>query len=296
MAQPSPDSEAGEATGRPIVIVSVGMPVYNGADTIGDAISAVLGQTFDDFELIISDNGSTDDTLRICEAAASHDPRIRIIRHEQNRGISANFSTVLAAARGRLFMFAAADDRIEPGFIAETLARLERNPAAVACAPRTIMHFGDGETMEAIGTYPIGGPSLLRPFRFLLLPSDNSRFYGLFRTATMRRAFVQAVDFHALDWVVSALTLVEGEHERSQSVLLHRVGTESETYRQALLSDQPYLSTLLLPLGPMSVALLRHLPPVHRIFALPALAFLNLAHSTRPLRARLRKLITRASA
>lgn len=259
--------------------VSIGMPVYNGAKTIGTAISAVLGQTFDDFEFIISDNASTDDTLPICEAAASHDPRIRIIRQAHNRGPIANFEAVLAAATGPFFMFAAVDDRVEPQFIEETLAAIVGAPDAVACAPRTLIHFTDGRTREARGSRPIELPGWLRPARFLLRPADNSRFYGLYRTAVMRAAFLGEEKFHAFDWAVSALTLTQGTHLQSRSILLHRQGAEPGKYNAEHGRSASGWLHRLLPLAGMSAALLPRLTPVQCVFAVPSLLVLNARQS-----------------
>ena len=68
--------------------VSIGLPVYNGAVWLSEAIDSLLAQTYGDFELIISDNGSTDDTQEICEQYAARDKRIRYERHETNRGLA----------------------------------------------------------------------------------------------------------------------------------------------------------------------------------------------------------------
>jgi len=255
--------------------VSVGMPVYNGASTIDTAISAILGQSFKDFELIVSDNGSTDATLEICEAAAKADPRIRIIRQKQNRGPIANFGAVLRAARGPFFMFAAADDRVEPQFIEETLAALEAAPEAVACAPRTMIHFADGRSREARGSGPIGGPAWWRPARFLLRPADNSRFYGLYRTAVLRDAYLGDHRFHALDWAVSAMSLSQGAHVQSRSIILHRLGPEEGKYYRDHLRDAPGLLDRLFPVARMSAALVGRLRASQLPLAIPALIILN---------------------
>jgi glycosyltransferase involved in cell wall biosynthesis len=91
--------------------VSIGLPVYNGAGTIGQAIISLLAQTFADFELIISDNASTDATEEICRDFARRDGRIRYVRQPQNRGPIATFAFVLAEARAPLYMWAVADGR-----------------------------------------------------------------------------------------------------------------------------------------------------------------------------------------
>jgi len=255
--------------------VSVGLPVYNGASTIDVAISALLGQSFQDFELIVSDNKSTDDTLEICEAAAKSDPRVRVIRQMKNRGAVANFEAVLKAARGRYFMFAAADDRVEPLFIAETFAALEAAPEAVACAPRTMIHFEGGHSREARGSSPIGGPAWWRPARFLLRPADNSRFYGLYRTEVLRDAYLSGHGFHAFDWAVSAITLSRGAHVQSRSIILHRRGAEEGKYYRYHLRGAPGVLDRLFPVARMSAALLRRLGPSELALAVPALVLLN---------------------
>jgi glycosyltransferase involved in cell wall biosynthesis len=92
-------------------MVSIGMPVYNGERFIRKALDSLLSQTFPDFELIISDNASTDGTERVCRDYAARDHRIRFFRHNMNRGAAANFKFVLDAARYQYFMWAAYDDK-----------------------------------------------------------------------------------------------------------------------------------------------------------------------------------------
>ena len=99
-------------TGVPIV--SIGLPVYNGEAFIGEALDSLLDQTHSDFELIISDNASTDATEAICREYVSRDPRVRYIRQAANQGILANYRAVLNEARSGLFMWASADDTWGP--------------------------------------------------------------------------------------------------------------------------------------------------------------------------------------
>ena len=90
--------------------VSIGMPVYNGGKFIREAIDSLLNQTFCDFELIISDNASTDDTGNICLEYVEKDARVRYVRQKENIGASENFVYVVTRAAGDYFMWAAADD------------------------------------------------------------------------------------------------------------------------------------------------------------------------------------------
>ncbi len=97
--------------------VSIGMPVYNGENFIRVALASLLAQTFTDFELIISDNASSDATEAICCEYAARDSRIKYVRQNENRGAIANFQFVLDKAVGKYFMWAAADDVWESSFV-----------------------------------------------------------------------------------------------------------------------------------------------------------------------------------
>ena len=90
--------------------VSIGLPVYNGENYMAAAIDSLLAQTFTDFELIISDNASTDATEQICRDYAHRDGRIRYYREEVNRGAAWNFTHTFELARGEYFKWHAHDD------------------------------------------------------------------------------------------------------------------------------------------------------------------------------------------
>lgn len=108
--------------------VSMGMPVYNGAEYVREALDSLLGQTFSDFELIISDNASSDATQAICEEYARRDSRIRYVRQGENKGAAANFRFVLDCAKADLFMWAAYDDLWAPNYLMDATALLsDRN-------------------------------------------------------------------------------------------------------------------------------------------------------------------------
>src|SRR5579871_3942080 len=111
--------------------VSIGLPVHNGERYLREAIDSLLAQTYRDFELIISDNGSTDGTEAICRAYAAADPRIRYYREEQNRGCAWNWNRVFALARGEIFKWAAHDDVCAPRLVERCLEALDRCPEAV---------------------------------------------------------------------------------------------------------------------------------------------------------------------
>ena len=90
--------------------LTLGLPVYNGERFLAQSLDALLAQTYSDFELIISDNGSSDRTSEIAKQYQSVDPRIRYVRHDQNRGSTFNHNFAMGQARGELFKWVSDDD------------------------------------------------------------------------------------------------------------------------------------------------------------------------------------------
>ncbi len=114
--------------------VSIGLPVYNGETYLAETIDSVLAQTFEDFELIICDNASTDRTERICREYAERDARIRYFRNQRNLGAAKNFNRSFELSTGEYFKWIAADSAIEPGFLARCVEILDQNPTVIlAC-------------------------------------------------------------------------------------------------------------------------------------------------------------------
>ena len=109
-------------------MVSIGLPVFNGANSVSTAIEGILAQTHENFELIISDNCSTDETSQICKSYAARDKRIRYICQSLNIGATMNFRYVLEQAHGKYFFWAPCDDSRSPDFIEVNVAFLEANP------------------------------------------------------------------------------------------------------------------------------------------------------------------------
>ena len=128
--------------------LTIGLPVYNGQNYVGEAIKSILKQTYEDFELIIADNASTDDTSRICRRYALLDSRIRYIRNAKNLGAAANYNMVLSLAKGKYFKWSAHDDCIAPTFLEKCVNILERNNSVVTCYPRTVLIDENGQEIE----------------------------------------------------------------------------------------------------------------------------------------------------
>lgn len=175
--------------------VSIGMPVFNGELYLIQAIESVLSQSFLDFELIISDNASSDQTYEICERYSNMDSRIRYYRQKNNIGGLENFSFVLKKARGPLFTWLAHDDALNSQFLTECVTFLENNH-------NTILVTGDIAEID-INSNEIKRnyitkirstiPWKDKVYEFFHYPISNVFFciYGMYRTEKLRKAMEQ---------------------------------------------------------------------------------------------------------
>ncbi len=168
--------------------VSIGLPVYNGENFLSEAIDTLLNQTFSDFELIISDNASTDGTEQICRQYAENDPRIVYHRSEDNRGAAWNFNNTYHLARGEYFKWAAHDDTHHPEFLARCVEVLDKEPEVVLCFSKTTFIDNEGKEYKEYD-YPIDfatTPLRKRFFHFVHGGYIVQEIFGLIRTETLR--------------------------------------------------------------------------------------------------------------
>jgi glycosyltransferase involved in cell wall biosynthesis len=123
---------------RPGPRVSVGMPVYNSERYVEEALESLLAQSFDDFELVISDNASSDRTGDICRAYASKDERIKYYRMRKNYGLIDNFNSVFRLSTGEYFKWAASDDVCGRDYLLRAVEVLEQDPSTVLVWGKTV--------------------------------------------------------------------------------------------------------------------------------------------------------------
>ncbi len=112
-------------------LVSVGMVVYNGGQYIRESLDSLLAQEYENFELIISDDSSTDETSAICQEYTYRDKRIKYYRNKTNLGVYRNFKQVFDYSSGEYFMWAAQDDLWHPSYIRELISLLLKYDSAV---------------------------------------------------------------------------------------------------------------------------------------------------------------------
>lgn len=170
--------------------VSIGMPVYNGERWLEETLQSLRSQTLSDFELIISDNASTDATQAICARHGAQDPRIRYYRNARNIGASGNYAAVLDRARAEYFKWAASHDLCHPTFLERCVAALEAEPDAILAYPRTMM-FED--SIEDAVPYEqdisvMQDSAAARFVHVLCKMGWNNPINGVCRTRLLRRA------------------------------------------------------------------------------------------------------------
>jgi len=169
--------------------VSIGLPVYNGQRYIAKTIDSLLGQSFGDFELIISDNASTDRTEQICSEYAAGDKRIRYYRNEKNIGAAKNYNLTCELSRGKYFKWASHDDICAPEYLSrcmETFTSAAKN--VVLCYPKATLIDENG---RAISGYEDNMDlTMAEPARRLSHLVKNLKkcnaIFGLIRSDTLR--------------------------------------------------------------------------------------------------------------
>jgi glycosyltransferase involved in cell wall biosynthesis len=144
--------------------VSIGLPVYNGAALLPAALDSLLGQTYRDFELVISDNASADQTETICRSYAGRDSRVRYHRQPENIGAIRNFNAVFELAHGQYFKWAAHDDLCAPTFLERCVEVLDRHSDVAWCHTRSTHIDIDGNAIDE---------PQLRDVSYSCVPSDG---------------------------------------------------------------------------------------------------------------------------
>lgn len=167
--------------------LTVGLPVYNGHRYLSEALDSLLGQSFTDFELIISDNASTDGTEEICRRYAAEDPRIRYIRQPRNIGLNPNHNVLVREARGEYFKWAAHDDLYGRDLLARCVEALAENPDVVLShADMAIIDEQGAVLREFDYTLATDSVDVTERFRSLVVTDGGDNEYGVIRTDVLR--------------------------------------------------------------------------------------------------------------
>lgn len=211
--------------------VAIGLPVYNAERYLTQALDSILGQTYGDFELILSDNASTDGTSAICRAYASRDARIRYYRNEKNLGAARNFNRVFELSSAEYFKWAPYDDLLAPEFLARSVETLDKHQEAVLCYSRARIVDEQGAFVVNYDPGPdTSSPTPHERFRSLILhPEYALQLLGLIRSSVLKTTSLHG-SYPSSDEVLLAELAVRGAfHEIPERLYIYRRHSEQST-------------------------------------------------------------------
>ncbi|MFJ9174600.1 glycosyltransferase family 2 protein [Streptomyces sp. NPDC102360] len=168
--------------------LSIGLPVYNGEEYLAESLDALLGQTYEDFELVITDNASTDGTEDICRRYAEQDARIRYIRLPRNIGAAPNHNYVFTQCHGELFKWASHDDLYARDLLRRCVLALDEHPDVIlAHADQAVIDEGGKVKVPYAYTLNTDSPRAPERFRSMLFEPGGDDFYGVIRADVLRK-------------------------------------------------------------------------------------------------------------
>jgi glycosyltransferase involved in cell wall biosynthesis len=206
-------------------LVSIGLFVYNGERFLEETLHSILNQTFTDFELVISDNASTDRTGEIARAFAKRDDRIRYYRSEKNMGAGWNVRRVYGLATGKYFKQAAADDLLEPQFLERCVAALENDPDCVVAYAKTKEIDENGTFIKNYVTpMKTDGNDPVERFRGIMMAGGGMcyQIFGVMRTSALRQIPPQGSYVNADGVLLARMSLLGRFHEVPEHLFISR--------------------------------------------------------------------------
>jgi len=190
-----------------MVPITIGVPVYNGADLIEESLACLARQTFRDFKVLIFDNASTDGTAEIAERWAARDARFHHVRQPSNVGGIANFRDALLTADTPWFLWRADDDLSADDYL-ETLYRLATTSPGCKLAFSAAVNCDTEGAVQLSWTPPvIDDPTSTRGRLQALLGYHPAAVYGLWRREAAREAFLPIAERFPFAYASDHVTL-----------------------------------------------------------------------------------------
>lgn len=203
-------------------LVSVCIPTFNRAQRMKRAVEALLDCDYRNLEILVSDNGSRDETQSVGEALALAHDRVRYFRHAENMGPVANFEFVRGQARGKYFLWHGDDDYLGPDYIRACVEMLERDSSLVLVSGLAAYHYLGGEEITHYGNViqPRSASPLMRIVTYLWRVDENSIFCGVYRVDRVKQGSMP--NRLAGDWMWMTDVLLQGPALVIPSVYVHR--------------------------------------------------------------------------
>ncbi|MFZ3167693.1 MAG: glycosyltransferase family 2 protein [Candidatus Methanoperedens sp.] len=212
--------------------VSIGLPVYNGENYLKDAINSIMAQTFTDFELIISDNASTDKTSEICQAYTEKDTRIHYYRAEKNLGAAWNFNRVFELSVGEYFKWVAHDDLVAPDYLSKCIEVLDNDDSIILCNSKVefINEYGDVIAAYIMKQNDVNSRKPQDRFGYLIYFNHFCfDVFGLIRSDALRKTRLIKSYPGSDRALLAELSLIGRFYEIPQFLFLHREHEERST-------------------------------------------------------------------
>lgn len=211
--------------------LTIGLPVYNGEEYLAESLDALLGQSYEDFELIITDNDSTDGTPDICKRYVAADSRVSYHRLPRNIGAAGNHNHVFTLARGELFKWASHDDLYGRTLLERCVEALDERPDYILAHSYNATIDSQGKIIEPYDyRIPTDSPSAAERFRGLLHAPGGDDFYGVIRSAALRRVKPHDSYHHADRTFVMDLAM-QGRFHQVPELLYFRRDHETRAER-----------------------------------------------------------------
>lgn len=178
-------------------LVSIGIPVYNGENYLAETLDGILAQDFTDFEVVITDNASTDSTEEICRRYSGADDRVRYHRHPVNYGAAPNYNDAFHRSRGKYFKWSAHDDLLAPTFLSRCVQKLDVDPAAVVAFTGSTAidakgnQLGTSDPRAGLADHDVATRVRTAIFPFIKGGASDAAIFGL-----MRRSAIDKTSLH----------------------------------------------------------------------------------------------------
>jgi len=276
-------------------VITIGLPVYNGEKTIKKTLNSIIEQTFTDFQVIISDNNSSDNTERICQEFSKKNSKITYIRQNENKGPLYNFKFVLNSANSKYFVWLAADDWWEPTFLEKNVSVLDSNKKFVASVSKINYYDVDRKNIKwkeakslkfKIKRYYgydeyFDSRKYQDRVSFYLRLNRAENLYGLFRTPILKKCVKKCWEKESTAFDLKILLFIQrfGEINLLEEILFHRSGKgiSTKSSSQSYLTEYNKLGLLgkIFPRISFSWWILRNLGPAILLKNLDYISFIN---------------------
>lgn len=203
--------------------LTIGLPVHNGEVHLAESFDALLGQTYGDFSLVVSDNASTDGTGEICREYASRDPRITYIRQVRNIGAAPNHNLLVAMTTTELFKWASHDDLYARDLLTRCVAALDAYPHVVLAHAEQAVIDSDRRVTHVV-RYPhrTGSRAPSERYRSMLFEPGGDDFYGVLRTDVLSKVTPHGSHHHADRTFMAELSLFGAFHQVPEILYFRR--------------------------------------------------------------------------